>query len=216
MMHSFIGAENIISPLTEGASENFDMIYSGKSAVQLHKGVGIQNEDLYISKFNYSIDLTELIVSSISNSLEEYKWKNSKRSLLILSTTKGEIEYLKTNDIDEARLSVLLDKVVQKINFKGDSIVLSNACISGVLGLVQAHDFIQSDCYDEVIVCGGDLASLFTISGFQSFFAISSEPSKPFDKNRKGINLGEGAACIILSNDKSQFKAYHSIRLCLE
>ena len=59
---------------------------------------------------------------------------------------------------------------------------------------------------DHVIVCGVDMLSEFTLAGFQSFFAISEAPCKPFDKNRTGINLGEGAATVILSSDKSTFK----------
>jgi 3-oxoacyl-[acyl-carrier-protein] synthase I len=51
---------------------------------------------------------------------------------------------------------------------------------------------------------GGDLVSKFTVSGFKVLNALSNEPCKPFDQNRKGVNLGEGAATIILSNKALQ------------
>lgn len=204
-MNSYIGSEHIISPLTEGAQANFDGIYNNETGVRLHMNVGIQSEDLFISKFDQETNLSELITKSVLASLQSYSWMNNSRSLLILSTTKGEINYLQNDQVDEAKLAELSHKIAHNIGFKGEVITLSNACISGVLGIVNAHDFIQAGCYDEVIVCGGDLASLFTISGFQSFFAISNEPSKPYDANRKGINLGEGAASVILSNDATRF-----------
>ena len=42
--------------------------------------------------------------------------------------------------------------------------------------------------------------------GFQSLYAISDEPSQPFDKNRKGISLGEGAAGVVMTLDKNIYK----------
>lgn len=202
----FIGAEHIISPLAKGAAENFEEIFKGNSGVSLQKGIGINNEDLYVAKFKEDTALSSLMLESVQSSLENYNWKNDSKSLLIVSTTKGEIDYLSKELVEEAKLSQLANGISKDLGFNGDCITLSNACISGVLGIIQANDFIQCGLYDEVIVVGGDLASLFTISGFQSFFAISDEPCKPYDKNRKGINLGDGVASVILSKDKERFK----------
>jgi 3-oxoacyl-[acyl-carrier-protein] synthase I len=49
---------------------------------------------------------------------------------------------------------------------------------------------------------GADVLSSFVISGFQSLYAMSDEPCMPFDKHRKGINLGEACATVILSKDE--------------
>jgi len=84
-------------------------------------------------------------------------------------------------------------------------LIISNACISGVLALNTAAKYIQAGHYDQVIVSGCDVISDFVLFGFQSLYAISSEPTKPFDANRKGITLGEGAATIIVSNNKVLF-----------
>lgn len=58
---------------------------------------------------------------------------------------------------------------------------------------------IQSGRYETVVVSGADVISKFILSGFRSFNAISAQPCKPFDADRDGITLGEGAATIILS-----------------
>jgi len=65
---------------------------------------------------------------------------------------------------------------------------------------------IQSGQYDHALIAGADVISKFVLSGFQSFHAISDEPCKPFDADRNGINLGEGAATIVLSSKKENSK----------
>jgi 3-oxoacyl-[acyl-carrier-protein] synthase-1 len=76
-------------------------------------------------------------------------------------------------------------------------IVVSNACISGLCAQITAKRVLESGRYDKVIVCGADVQSRFTISGFQSLKALSIEECKPFDISRNGLNLGEAAATII-------------------
>jgi 3-oxoacyl-[acyl-carrier-protein] synthase-1 len=81
--------------------------------------------------------------------------------------------------------------------------VVSNACISGVLAIITAQRLIQSGQYENVIVSGGDLVSEFTLSGFNSFKALSDEPCKPYDAARKGITLGEGCGTLLLTSDEN-------------
>jgi 3-oxoacyl-[acyl-carrier-protein] synthase-1 len=52
-----------------------------------------------------------------------------------------------------------------------------------------------------MVVAGADVITKFVLSGFHSFQAISAESCKPFDADRTGITLGEGAATIILSSN---------------
>ncbi|PLX06923.1 MAG: beta-ketoacyl synthase, partial [Marinilabiliales bacterium] len=88
-------------------------------------------------------------------------------------------------------------------NFFGNPnqvINISNACISGVLAINTAAMYINTNMFDNVVVCGGDLVTRFVVSGFMSFLSLSEKPCKPFDKNRNGLSLGEAAGTIILSN----------------
>ncbi len=81
-------------------------------------------------------------------------------------------------------------------------VVISNACISGVMALIVAKRLIASKQYDHAIVMGADVLSKFVLAGFQSLNAMGQVACKPFDKNRTGISLGEAAATIIVSRDK--------------
>ena len=68
--------------------------------------------------------------------------------------------------------------------------------------MITGMRLIQSGQYDHAVIAGADVISKFVLSGFQSFQAVSQGLCKPFDADRDGINLGEGAATVILSADK--------------
>jgi 3-oxoacyl-[acyl-carrier-protein] synthase-1 len=94
-----------------------------------------------------------------------------------------------------------LGKTIQNFfSFKNEAIVLSNACVSGVLAISVAKRFISEGKYDHVFITSGDLVTKFILSGFNSFQALSAEPCKPYDKNRIGINLGEVAASALITS----------------
>ena len=80
-------------------------------------------------------------------------------------------------------------------------LVVSNACISGVLAIMIGARYIRSGTFDSVIITGADLVTEFVLSGFNSFLSLCAGPCKPYDKDRKGLSLGEGAGTIILTSD---------------
>ena len=61
---------------------------------------------------------------------------------------------------------------------------------------------IRSGRLDRVIVGGTDSLSKYTFNGFNSLMIIDNTPCKPFDENRKGLNLGEGAAYLVLESEE--------------
>ena len=126
------------------------------------------------------------------------------RTLLVISTTKGNINLLeeryKTRFSHKRLYLWELGRIIRQFfGFVHEPVIISNACISGVVAIMTAARFIQSGAYDHAVVTGGDIASEFVISGFQSFQAISPEPCKPFDLNRTGLSLGEGCGTLLLS-----------------
>jgi 3-oxoacyl-[acyl-carrier-protein] synthase-1 len=132
---------------------------------------------------------------------------DSDRTLFVLSTTKGNIELLEAGkkDLFEAERVYLwrsAEVIARFFGNKNTPVVISNACISGVLAIINAHDMLSSGEYENIVVIGGDLASEFIVSGFQSFKSLSFGPCKPFDSKRDGLNLGEGAGTIIMTNNK--------------
>lgn len=75
---------------------------------------------------------------------------------------------------------------------------IANACSSGADAIGLAKSWLENDWCDLAIAGGSDELSRITYLGFISLLVTSPEPCKPFDKNRTGLNLGEGAGIVIL------------------
>jgi 3-oxoacyl-[acyl-carrier-protein] synthase-1 len=87
---------------------------------------------------------------------------------------------------------------------KGPALALATACASGATAIIRGAELIRGGICDAVIAGGADIASDTVLLGFAALEAVSGEPSNPFSKNRRGINLGEGAAFFILSREKPE------------
>lgn len=97
-----------------------------------------------------------------------------------------------------------------KYGITGPNIAISTACSSGNVAIGYGSEFIRSGASDIMIVGGFDPMSEFTWSGFGSLRNVSPDVCRPFDKNRKGLLLGEGAGILILENlDHCQQRGGH-------
>jgi 3-oxoacyl-[acyl-carrier-protein] synthase I len=131
---------------------------------------------------------------------------------LILSTTKGNIDLLEKDKRDQFEPDrIYLWKMAEVIRaffgFENRPLIVSNACISGVLALSLASRMIRSGRCENAVVTGGDIISEFVVSGFTSFQALSPEPCKPFDKDRTGLSLGEGCGTMVLTSSPEKYSA---------
>ncbi|WP_271423580.1 beta-ketoacyl-[acyl-carrier-protein] synthase family protein [Aequorivita sinensis] len=79
---------------------------------------------------------------------------------------------------------------------------ISTACSSAANAIMLGARLIKSGKLDRVVVGGADCLSKFTINGFKTLMILSDTFNTPFDENRKGLNLGEAAAYLVLESDK--------------
>jgi len=78
---------------------------------------------------------------------------------------------------------------------------ISTACSSAANAIMLGARMIKSGQLDRVIVGGTDCLSKFTINGFKTLLILSDTYNAPFDEERKGLNLGEAAAYLVLESD---------------
>ena len=83
---------------------------------------------------------------------------------------------------------------------------ISTACSSATNALITGANLIRSGKADAAIVGGTESLSKFHLNGFNSLMILDHEPCKPFDKNRNGLNLGEGAAYLVIETAESARK----------
>jgi len=220
MREVFITNHHVITSLGFDSASNFKNLLEGKSGIKKYKR---ENDAVYYSaqvdkskvdkefskigdKVKYTV-LEKMMILSINHILKESSLKITNKTGLIIASTKGNIDALSSksefyNEKNRAYLPQLGKQIQDFFNFENEPIILSNACVSGVLALAVAKRFIQSNLYDNMIVVGGDLVSEFILSGFTSFQAISDKPCKPFSKNRSGITLGEAVASVLVNSVK--------------
>lgn len=89
---------------------------------------------------------------------------------------------------------------------KGPVYTISTACTSSTKAMISAARLIQCGAVDAALCGGLDAKSLFTIAGFESLGAVSSDLTQPFGEHRDGINLGEGGALFILDKESSPYE----------
>ena len=90
------------------------------------------------------------------------------------------------------------DRVAELFQIAGFRSTISNACASGGSALALASDLLESGEADVVFAGGVDSLNRVVLNGFNSLMLCSADGARPFDKDRKGMSLGEGAGVLIL------------------
>ncbi len=148
---------------------------------------------------------------SLIEALDEAQWKNfTEDDALIIGTTTGQIglwensfqTYAGGTPITEAESEIMrkqpcrtiCDDIKKALDFPGRANVLVSACSASTQAIIHAEQLISSGRAKRVLAGGVEELSQLTMSGFGSLKLLDQTPCRPFDQNRMGINLSEGAA----------------------
>jgi 3-oxoacyl-[acyl-carrier-protein] synthase-1 len=218
----YVASDNIITSLGFSTAENMESLKKGQTGIKLWEDSYLAPTPFWASRiddealknrfsaFDNPIEYTrfeQVVVCSIKEAIKSTAIDiTGERTLFILSTTKGNIDILNSRNKEgfEGDRVYLWHtaRLLQSIfNLQHRPVIVSNACISGVLAILIGSRLIRSGKYDHVIVSGADLVTEFVLSGFNSFMSLCSGPCKPFDKDRQGLSLGEAAGTMILTNN---------------
>jgi len=127
---------------------------------------------------------------------------------LFTATTKLGIDNLehirhgRAVDAGDILPSSMAKMVSHKLGINKMAVNVSASCASSTIAIAQAAAMIASNMADAALVCCADVVTEFTFSGFSSLKIVSSVPCTPFDRDRSGLNLGDGAAALLLMNGK--------------
>ncbi|MBS4013878.1 MAG: hypothetical protein KGZ97_08985 [Bacteroidetes bacterium] len=211
-------SDNVISALGFGSDSNFSELKANKSGVKTYTLPNLDNISLPLGRINDALfsaaektikdfdkytRFEKLMIFSIEEALSKTSINpSSKDTLIIISTTKGNVDLIHDkSQRNKLSLWYSAEQIANYFHAANKPVIVCNACISGVLAITYAHRLLSNNTFKHAIVVGADVLSDFVISGFNSFKSLSPGICKPFDAERDGLNIGEGAATIILSNE---------------
>lgn len=146
---------------------------------------------------------------------------SGKRVAVISGTTVGGMDvtekYFEQMKTDDALLSLPQDNecgksTVEMAELAGltgaETCTISTACSSALNSIMLGSEMLKCDEVDVVIAGGSEALSIFHLNGFNTLMILDKERCRPFDDTRAGLNLGEGAAFVILEKNKANAQAY--------
>ncbi len=154
-----------------------------------------------------TIAAKEAIQNAQITDIDEY------RTGFISGTTVGGMDmsekyYLEYHDTDKYHRYIeaqhagyTTQSISNYLGINGYVSTISTACSSAANAIMLGARMIKAGKLDRVIVGGTDALSKFTINGFGTLMILSDQECTPFDENRKGLNLGEAAAYLVLESD---------------
>lgn len=181
-----------------------------KMDAELFDELGIP-ADMYINR------TTLLAIKAVKEAMESSggKMSDDLRTGLIASTTVGGMtsteRYFYDFEpkpetrgwVDKLDCGDSTNDIARYIGHKGFITTISTACSSSANAIILGSNLIKAGILDRAICGGADALCKFTINGFNSLMLLEKEHCRPFDEERKGLNLGEGAGFVILESERA-------------
>jgi len=108
----------------------------------------------------------------------------------------------KLRNVVNHECGAVTELVADKLGIKNYITTISTACSSSANAIFLAARLIKHNMLDVVVAGGTDALTKFTLNGFNTLMILDQQFCKPFDENRKGLNLGEGAGYVVLVSEK--------------
>lgn len=216
-----IGKDEFWKNLVAGKSGISEITIFNTSQYDNHLGGEVKNFDPFrfiTRRFVKDIGrASQFAVAASKLALEDARLSVQKvkkgRIGVIVGTTMADIQSLEEIDrhwMDKGEDDVWAETIVKfpsntlanhvghYFGISGPNYVIPTACAAGSYSVGYAYDLIKTGRADVMLAGGSDPMSRVTFTGFSRLFAMAPDRCRPFDKNRKGMMLGEGAAILVL------------------
>ncbi|MDO8948329.1 MAG: beta-ketoacyl-[acyl-carrier-protein] synthase family protein [Desulfocapsaceae bacterium] len=213
----YIVGIGIISPLGYGLDDTEQALRKNESAIApLHVFSIQQPPPLPVGQVQNLPDLTtfprthRLAITAARQAMEGCT--HPPDAVIIGSTTGGILtteELLAAQDQDAHNyryhgLTTVAEEIAREVQCSGQALTVSTACSSGTVAISMALKMLQSGKAEWILAGGVDSLCHLTYFGFHSLQLVDPRGSRPFDKNRQGMSVAEGAAMLLLSTTKPQ------------
>ena len=206
----------IISPFGRGISDTIDAIRKAKREIKpLHLFPTTETPLPVgeISSFSVTDDISRthaLALAAAQEAMKEEGMKNGggSQDAVIIGITTGGMpvteELFKKGVVDPKRYrnhstGTIAEYVARRVGCKGPVLTVSTACSSGSVALKIALEMLRSGRVKKVLAGGVDALCRLTYHGFHALQLVDATGAHPFDKGRRGMSVGEGAAMLLLT-----------------
>jgi 3-oxoacyl-(acyl-carrier-protein) synthase len=110
--------------------------------------------------------------------------------------------HARLREVVQHECGAVTEWVADQLDISDYVTTISTACSSSANAIFFGARLIRQGLLDVAVAGGADALTKFTLNGFNSLMILDREPCKPFDKDRNGLNLGEGAGYIALVSER--------------
>ena len=96
----------------------------------------------------------------------------------------------------------ITDRVAQRFGLEGVKSTITTACSSAANAMGYAYDVIVAGLADAVVTGGSDVLARLTYGGFNSLRSVDPDPCRPFDRERRGLSIGEAAGILVFEEEE--------------
>lgn len=210
MVQVVVTGIGIVSALGQSRQETWDNLLQGASGIQRHSPFP-QHPNLLLGMVGSKPEsLNRLLWNSLNDALMDANLPQVPKSAgIVIGSSRGNQRGLEAIARQDAPLEGWLEVfeaspgaiAARFLHTAGPVFAPRAACATGLWAIAQGADLIRHGIVD-VVITGGVEASItpLTIAGFQSMGALTNQRAAPFDRDRSGFALGEGAAILVLES----------------
>ncbi len=210
------GKEAVLASLLSGKRDHFVYQAAGESEYPVGHCSSLYSEEAVRERGNRINVLLYHACSQLTGSVGKMKERFGERRIGVIlgSTDNGSEEslqalkayrengkYPRQYSLEKQQAHYPVEYVKEFFGLKGFGTSIATACTSSGSALALARRMILSGIIGGAVVGGADIVSESVLKGFVSLEAVDSKPTNPFSRNRKGINLGEGAALFTITSE---------------
>jgi len=211
-----------ISSIGNTSEEIFSALMDGKTGIRINRRFDCSNYSNALCALISDLDsaIPGKSTSRLLEMLLDQIQPVPRSAMTFLATTKGGIDQLQQqcrvgteSEASTGEIHGTLEQLKTRLRTERSGVNINAACASSTIALAQASSLIRNGLADDCLLVAYDLVTEFTHSGFSIIKAASDDYCRPFDIDRKGLNLGESAALLHLSNRRHKNPDFPSVRI---
>jgi len=210
-MSIYLTGIGIISPIGYGCSETIAALRKNRIGIRPLTLFSVPHSPLPVGEITYPFtdkDIPRAHQMALLAAKDALAASGQKSpDAVVVGVTTGGIAKIEKNLKSKSYASLdyqyhapgsVTDHIARFCNCKGPVLTVSTACSSGTAAIILAAKLLQSGLAKRVLAGGADALCRLTYHGFNALQLIDAEGPRPFDLNRKGMSVAEGAAMLLL------------------